>query len=422
MSTFFPPIADFPLLSRTINGKRLVYLDNAATTQKPQCVIAETERAYTQLNANVHRGIYTLSEEATIAFEAVRDSVQNFINARAREEIIFTSGTTASINTVAQSWGRTNLKKGDHILLTVAEHHSNIVPWQLVAEQTGAAIDFIELTKDHQDLDWSQMQKLLTKKTKIFALTGLSNVLGIMPNLKKLIAQAHANETIVLVDGAQLIGHAKVDVQDLNCDFFAFSAHKMYGPTGVGVLYGKQELLEKMPPFLGGGDMIKTVTRKGTTWNDLPYKFEAGTPNSAGMIGFGSALAYLQKFSFRDLQAHEHTLMHEALTTLQKDPDITIYGPQTAKNRHAVIAFNVKDIHAHDLAAVCDEYGVAIRSGHHCAHPLMHELGVPATARVSFGIYNTTADLTPLLEAIAHAKTIFYKRFSARAGEAKRIQ
>lgn len=408
--SFFPPDSDFPILSRSMNGKRLVYLDNAATTQKPHVVITETERAYTQLNANIHRGIHTLSEEATIAFETVRDTVQKFFNAKHREEIIFTSGATASINTVAQSWGRTNLKKGDHILLTVAEHHSNIVPWQLIAEQTGAKIDFIELTKDQRDLDWKQLDKKLTRKTKIMAVTGLSNVLGVMPPLKKIIAQAHANKTLVLVDGAQLAGHAPVDLQKLNCDFFVCSAHKMYGPTGLGVLYGKKELLEKMPPFLGGGDMIKTVTKTGATWNDLPYKFEAGTPNIAGVIGFGAALAYLQKFTWKDIQSHEQNLIQECMKAFQKDPHITVYGPKNFKNHHAVIAFNVQHIHAHDIAAICDAYGVAIRSGHHCAHPLIQELKVPATARVSFGLYNTVADIQPLIKAIAHAENIFYNK------------
>lgn len=406
---FFPPIADFPILRRTVQGKRLIYLDNAATTQKPQCVILETERAYNQLNANIHRGMHTLSEEATIAFEAVRDSVQHFIHAQHREEIIFTSGTTASINTVAQSWGRAHLKKGDQILLTVAEHHSNIVPWQLIAAETGATVHFLNLTEDHTDINWKQLSKKLTKKTKILAVTGLSNVLGVLPELKKIITQAHANKTIVLVDGAQLVGHAPVNVQNLNCDFFVFSAHKMYGPTGVGVLYGKKEILEKMPPFFGGGDMIKTVTKIGATWNDLPYKFEAGTPNIAGIIGFGAALAYLQKCSWKEIQAHEQILIKEALTALRADSQVTLYGPKTATQRHGVITFNVKDIHPHDLAAVCDEHGVALRSGHHCAHPLMQELGVTATARISFGIYNTVADIQPLLEAIAHAKKIFYK-------------
>lgn len=406
---FFPPIADFPILNRTVNGKRLVYLDNAATTQKPRCVIKETERAYTQLNANVHRGIHTLSEEATIAFEAVRESVQCFIHAQHREEIIFTSGTTAGINTVANAWGRTNLKKGDRILLTVAEHHSNIVPWQLIAAQTGAIVDFIDLTDDQSDINWKQMAHKLTRKTKLLAVTGLSNVLGVMPDFKKIITQAHTNKTAVLVDGAQMVGHAPVNVHDLNCDFFVFSAHKMYGPTGVGVLYSKKEILEKMPPFFGGGDMIKTVTRTGSTWNDLPYKFEAGTPNIAGVIGFGAAINYLQKFSWRDIQSHERTLIQEVFTALHKTKHITIYGPKTTKQHHGVIAFNVTNIHPHDLAAICDEYGIAIRSGHHCAYPLMQELHVPATARVSFGMYNTIADIPPLLEAIAHAKKIFYK-------------
>ncbi len=402
---------DFPILSREINGKRLVYLDNAATSQKPQSVIEAEKAFYEQSNSNIHRGIHTLSEEATKQYEAVREKVAAFIGAGSTESIIFTRNTTEAINLVAWSWARKNLKPGNEILLTAMEHHSNLVPWQLVAQATGAKLLFVPLTPDGQ-LDLKAFARLLSRRTKLVSFTAMSNALGTLTPVKEITQKAHAVGAKVLVDAAQAVAHAPLKVSDIQCDFLAFSAHKMLGPTGVGVLYGRPEILNEMDPFLGGGDMILEVWRDHATWNELPWKFEAGTPNIAGVIAFGAAIDYLNKIGMASIRQHEKELTAYALAELQKDPHVTIYGPKDAEKQGGVISFNYGTIHPHDVGTLLDREGIAIRAGHHCCQPLMRDYGISGTNRASFYIYNTKEDIDALVAAIKKAATVFSGAFS----------
>jgi cysteine desulfurase/selenocysteine lyase len=397
--------ADFPLLKQLSHGRPLVYLDNSVTNQKPQCVIDAITRYYTSENANIHRGVYELSAQATKAFENVRTDVQAFINAEFSHEIIFTRGTTESINLVAQSFGRSNIKILDEIIVSTMEHHSNIVPWQMLAEQTGANLRVIPIS-DSGEIDMDAYQKLFTDRTRIVAICHASNALGTINPIKEMIQIAHAVGVPVLIDGAQAIAHMPVDVQDLDCDFYTFSTHKAYGPTGLGVLYGKEKWLNAMPPYQGGGDMIETVSFTKTTYNQLPYKFEAGTPDIGGVIGFGAALKYLTQVGMQNIADHEQELLHYATKKLSALPGLTIIG--NAANKVGVISFVIDGIHPHDLGTILDEHGIAIRAGHHCAMPLMARFNVPATARASFGLYNTTADVDALVEGIEAAMRIFH--------------
>jgi cysteine desulfurase / selenocysteine lyase len=387
--------------------KDLTYLDNAATTQKPLEVINAITNYYSNLNSNIHRAVYQLAEESTIAYEQSREQIAKFINARSIEEIIFTRNTTESINLVAYSWARNNLKKNDVVLISELEHHSNIVPWQILSQERHCILDYVKL----DDLGFLKLNYLFEKiesgNVKLISLSHMSNVLGTIIPIKKIIRAAHAKNIPVLVDGAQSVPHMPVDVQDIDCDFLAFSAHKMLGPTGVGVLYVKKEILENMQPFMGGGDMIKEVFKTSTRYNDLPYKFEAGTPNIAGVIGFGAAINYLCRIGMQNVRDHEVFLTKYAIKLMSTFKEITIYGPKDPKDRGGVIAFNIGDIHPHDLATIMNDRGIAIRSGHHCAQVLMQRLDVSATSRASFYIYNTPEDIDKLVEALNDARRIF---------------
>lgn len=395
---------DFPALLQEVRGKPLVYLDNANTTQKPNSVIDSTTDYYQHDNANVHRATHTLSERSTQQFDNVRQKIKHFINAASTKEIIFTRGTTESINLVASSFGRAFLRTGDEILISYMEHHSNIVPWQILCEQSGALLKVIPIN-DAGELDLSQIDTLLTSKTKLLALTHASNALGTVNPIQKLIAQAHHVGAKVLIDGAQAIPHFQVDVQALDCDFYVFSGHKIYGPTGTGVLYGKEALLEQMPPYQGGGDMILSVAFEKTHYADLPAKFEAGTPNIAGVIALGAALDYLDQFNFTDIQAHEKHLL---AYTHELAPSIKGLRPiGTAQQKIGVFSFVFDDIHAHDVGTIVDQQGVAIRAGHHCAMPVMKRMQVPATARASFALYNTLDDVDRLFAALRETRRFF---------------
>jgi cysteine desulfurase/selenocysteine lyase len=387
--------------------KPLVYLDNAATTQKPLQVIEAISNYYLNYNSNIHRAVHELAEEATLAYEATRDKIAKFINVQKCEEIIFVRGTTEAINLVAYAWGRQNINKDDIIVTTEYEHHSNIVPWQLLAKEKGAKLEYIgvddngELILDHLDA------YLKTGKVKIVVFSQMSNVLGTITNSEEIVKRSKAHGARVLIDGAQSVPHLKVDLQKLDCDFFAFSAHKMLGPTGVGVLWAKKELLQEMIPFNGGGDMIREVHKYETTWNDLPYKFEAGTPNIADVIGFGAALDYLDKIGMDKVREHEMELTKYALDKLSQMKGIVLYGPKDVTKRGGVISFNLGDIHPHDLATIIDEDGIAIRSGHHCAQVLMERLDVSATSRASFYIYNTKEEVDVFIKSLNRAKELF---------------
>lgn len=396
--------AGFPILARNVRGHRLVYLDNAATTQKPQAVLDRVIRYYSQENSNVHRGVHYLSEVATIEFENARGTVQRFVNAADIKEIVFTRGTTESINLVAQTWGRTNIREGDEILITAIEHHSNIVPWQMLCEEKGATLR-VAPVDDAGDLILEELEALLTPRVKLVALNHASNALGTINPVKRIVAAAHANGSIVLVDGAQGVPHTSVDVQDLGCDFYAFSSHKVYGPTGVGVLYGRQELLEAMPPWQGGGDMILSVSYEKTTYNALPYKFEAGTPNIEGVVAFAAALDYVSALGLDAIAAHEHDLLLYATARLEEIPGLRIIGK--AAQKAAVISFVLDGVHPHDIGTVVDQQGVAIRTGHHCAQPLMMRFKVAATGRASFGLYNTRDEADALVAALHEAIEVF---------------
>ena len=390
---------DFPILS----GSDLVYLDNAATTQKPQSVLDEVDSLYREANANVHRALYSLGSEATERFENSRKKVAKYIGANSEKEIVFTSGTTESINLLARSIGNT-LKPGDEILISEMEHHSNIVPWQMTAQRTGATLKYLSI-KETGELDISNPEKYFTSNTKIISLTHMSNVLGTINPIKKLSAKAHQVGAIMIVDGAQGASHLPVDVKELGCDFYAFSGHKMLGPTGIGVLWGKTEHLEEMDPFMGGGEMINTVTMESSTWNDIPYKFEAGTPNFAQAVGLGAAIDYLQNIGMDNIAAHEQMLIKYALGKLNQIDGVRIHG--SAKDRGGVISFNMDGIHPHDLAQFLNEDNIAIRVGHHCAQPLLKTLGETATARMSFYIYNDESDVDKFCESLETIKNYF---------------
>jgi cysteine desulfurase/selenocysteine lyase len=397
--------ADFPILKRRVGDKPLVYLDSAATSQKPQQVIDAESDFYAQHNANAHRGIHMLGEEATELFEGARGKIAEFLNAPSAESIVFTRGTTESMNLIAHGWGRKFLNPGDEILLTEMEHHSNIVPWQLTAQQTGATLRYLPITDDGL-LDLTQLESLLTDRTKIFSVTGMSNALGTITPLPRLIEAAHAVGAIVAVDGAQLVPHLSVDVQALDLDFIVFSGHKMLGPTASGGLYGRREILDAMDPFIGGGEMIHEVFPDHSTWKEVPYKFEGGTMNIAQEIGLGAAIDYLEEIGMDAVRAHEEEINAYALKRIG-EAGATIYGPTDPDLRGGAVSFWYKDVHPHDLATIVNEEGVAIRAGHHCAQLVMRRYGVPATARASFYVYNTKDEVDVLISALERAEQVF---------------
>jgi len=397
---------DFPILSRRVNGKRLIYLDSAATTQKPQSVIAAIQDYYANTNANVHRGIYSLAEEATSAYEATRSEVAEFIGGVKPQEIIFTRSATEAINLVAYSWAAANIKSGDRIITTQMEHHANLVPWIVLAKKVGAELEFIRLAPNGQ-LDLSQIDKVVTRRTKLVAVTQMSNVLGTINAVEQIVAEAHKKGALVLIDGAQSVPHMPVDVKALDADFVAFSAHKMLGPTGVGILYGKEKILEAMEPFNYGGEMIDDVRFDNASWAELPYKFEAGTPNISGVVGFGAALRYLKRLGMAAVREHERDLTAYALDQFARLDSLTVFGPREVGYRGGVVSFVDKDIHPHDLATLLDTLGIAIRVGHHCAQPLTRLLGVPATARASLYIYNTKDDIDQLVDGLKETRRYF---------------
>ena len=396
--------ADFPILGREVHGRPLTYLDSAASSQQPRAVLDAIERYGTTTHANVHRGVHALSQEATAAFEAARETVRRFINARSTREIILTHGTTEAINLVAQSWGGTQLRAGDEVLITHLEHHANIVPWQLACARAGARLVAAPLTPSGE-LDIEAFGELLGPRTRLVALAQVSNALGTVLPVAELIALAHAHGVPVLLDGAQAVAHQRVDVQRLGCDFYAFSGHKIYGPTGIGVLYGREPLLAAMPPWQGGGDMILSVAIERSTFNELPWKFEAGTPNISGAIGLGAALDYLEMLGRERVAAHEQRLLEIATARLREVPGLTLVG--TARDKAGVISFTLAGIHPHDVGTILDREGVAIRTGHHCAMPVMTWFGLAATVRASFGCYSTEADIDRLLAGLAKVRAVF---------------
>ncbi|MCZ6677865.1 MAG: cysteine desulfurase [Candidatus Poribacteria bacterium] len=398
---------DFPILKQE-SDPRLIYLDSAATSQTPDCVVNAMDEYYRTYNANIHRGIYRISEEATARYEEARKKIARFINARRSSQIVFTRNTTESINLVAYSWGSANIREGDEILVTVMEHHSNLLPWQLLAQRTGAKLRFIEITEEGL-LQLDDLDRLLTERTRIVAMTHVSNVLGTINPIQDITAAAHAVGAKVLIDAAQSVPHLPVDVQQMDCDFLAFSGHKMCGPTGIGVLYGKLDLLEEMPPFLVGGSTIRSVQREHSIYADPPAKFEAGTPSIAEAIGLGAAVDYLRKVGLEAIYAHEHELLEYAHQKLSDIEGLTIYGPKP-RQKTGAISLNLDGIHPHDLAGVLDVSGVAIRAGHHCAQPLMQQYDVIATARASFYLYNTLEEIDRLYDGLLTAKKIFTRR------------
>lgn len=397
--------ADFPVLDQMVNDEPLIYLDNAATTQKPQAVLDVLNHYYLHDNANVHRGVHTLAERATAEFEAARKKVQQFIHANSNKEIIFTKGTTDSLNIVAQSYGEF-IQAGDEIVISKMEHHANLIPWQQLAKRKQAVLRYIPLTADGH-LDVQAAKTIINEKTAIVALAQVSNVLGTVNPVKEMAQLAHQHQAIMVVDGAQAVAHMPVDVQELDCDFYCFSGHKMCGPTGIGVLYGKQALLEKMEPVAFGGEMIDFVDLYESTWTELPWKFEAGTPNIAGAIGLGAAIDYLEKIGMQTIHEYEQAIVAELLPKLQRIDGLTIYGPQNPAEHTAVIAFNLDHLHPHDVASALDMQGIAVRAGHHCAQPLIKELGCFATARASFYFYNTKEEADQLVAAILATKEFF---------------
>ena len=395
--------AQFPILSTTAHGRPLVYLDSAATTQKPQSVVDRLTRYYERENANIHRGVYALSADATAMYDASRARIAQFINAGSEREVIFTRGTTESVNLVAQAWGHATLRTGDEIVVTAMEHHSNIVPWQLVAAQRGAVVRAAPVN-DAGELDLEGFRKLLSKRTKMVAVVHLSNALGTINPVKQVAELAHAAGALVLVDGAQSAAHLSVDVQDIGCDFFAFSGHKLFGPTGIGVLWGRESLLDRMPPWQGGGDMIGTVAVEGSTWAPLPAKFEAGTPHIAGAVGLHTAIDFLAGLDQGAVAAHEHDLLAYATERIGSIAGVRLIG--TAREKASVLSFTVEGVHPHDLGTVLDADGICIRAGHHCAQPLMRRFGLVATARASFSVYNTRDDVDALAAGVAKAKRL----------------
>ena len=395
---------DFPILGRRIYDRPLVYLDNAATSQKPQVVIDAIERYYASENSNIHRGVHFLSQRATCAYEGARSKVRAFLNASEDREVLFTHGTTEGINLVAQTYGRRQVREGDEILISAMEHHSNIVPWQMLCEEKGAVLRVIPINDDGELL-LDAYEKLLNKRTKLVSVVQVSNALGTVNPIQQIIKMAHRWNVPVLVDGAQAVPHLKVDVQDLDCDFYAFSGHKLYGPTGIGILYGKIGLLEAMPPYQGGGDMILSVTFEKTTYNELPYKFEAGTPHIAGGIGLGVAIDYVNEVGLEAIAAYEHELLTCATDALRRIPGVRLIG--TAREKASVLSFTLDGIHPHDIGTILDREGIAIRTGHHCAQPVMQRFGVPATARASLAFYNTREDVDALVRGLHKVIEVF---------------
>lgn len=396
----------FPILHQEVNGKPLVYLDSAATSQKPVSVIETLEKYYKEYNSNVHRGVHTLGTKATDAYEGAREKVRRFINAKSTEEIIFTRGATTALNMVAHSYGLDNLREGDEIVITFMEHHANIIPWQQVAKKTGATLKYIPLQEDGT-ISLEDVRATVTSNTKIVSVMKVSNVLGVMNPIKEIAKIAHENGAIMVVDGAQAAPHMKIDVQDLDCDFLAFSGHKMCGPTGIGVLYGKKQHLEKMEPVETGGEMIDFVDLYESTWKELPWKFEAGTPIIAGAVGLGAAIDFLEQIGLESIEAHEHKLAAYAMDKLSQIEGMTIYGPKDPGLRAGVVTFNIEDVHPHDVATVLDAEGIAVRAGHHCAQPLMKWLKASATARASFYLYNTEEEIDKLVEGLIKTKEYF---------------
>ena len=396
----------FPILDQEVNGSPLVYLDSSATSQKPLQVIETIEKYYREINSNVHRGVHTLGTRATDAYEGAREKVRKFINAKSTQEVIFTRGTTTSLNMVASSYAAANLKEGDEIVITYMEHHSNIIPWQQVAKRTGVQLKYIPLQEDGT-LSLEDVRATITANTKIVSVMQVSNVLGVINPVKEIAQIAHENGAIMVVDGAQSAPHMKIDVQDLDCDFLAFSGHKMCGPTGIGVLYGKKHLLESMEPIEFGGEMIDFVHLQESTWKELPWKFEGGTPIIAGAIGLGAAIDFLNEVGLDNIAEHEHKLAAYALEKMSEVEGMTIYGPLDAAKRAGLITFNIKDVHPHDVATVLDAEGIAVRAGHHCAQPLMRWLNASATARASFYLYNTKEDIDKLVEGLVKTKEYF---------------
>lgn len=392
--------ADFPILNREMRGKPMVFLDSAASSQKPQAVVKAMDRYYEEQHANVHRGVYQLSQEATDAYERARQLVQGFINAPSEKEVIFVRGTTEGINLVASSYGRKFLSKGDEVVISAMEHHSNIVPWQLVCEQTGAKLRVIPVNEEGE-LIMEEYEQMLNDRTKIVAVVHVSNTLGTINPVKRIIDLAHAKDIPVLVDGAQAIPHLKIDVQALDADFYAFSGHKMFGPTGIGILYGKEKWLNAMPPYQGGGEMIETVSFEKTTFNELPHKFEAGTPDIAGTIGLGAAVEYMEQIGHEAIQQHEHELLEYGMEALRQIEGIRFIG--TAKNKASVISFLLAGSHPYDVGTILDQLGIAVRTGHHCTQPLMERYGIPGTVRASFALYNTKEDIDRLVEGVQRA-------------------
>ncbi|MGB9692206.1 MAG: SufS family cysteine desulfurase [Candidatus Sumerlaeaceae bacterium] len=395
---------DFPILRTVVRGRPLVYLDNAATTQKPLVVIERLRRYYESENANIHRGVHHLSMIATEAYENVREKVRAFINAREAREIVFVRGTTEAINLVARTFGAVRVGAGDEVLISAMEHHSNIVPWQMLCEEKGARLRVIPMT-DRGELVFDAIPNLLSQRTKLVAITHISNALGTINPVAEIIRLAHDRGVPVLVDGAQAVAHMPVDVQALDCDFYAFSGHKIFGPTGIGVLYARAELLEAMPPYQGGGDMIASVTFEKTTYNEIPYKFEAGTPNIAGVIGLGAALDYVQSIGLEKIAAYEKHLLDYATERLSACEHVQIIGQ--AQDRAALVSFNLRGVHPHDVGTILDQFGVAVRTGHHCAQPVMDRFGVPATVRASFAFYNTTHEIDLLLDTLEKVREVF---------------
>lgn len=396
---------DFPILKRKINGHDLVYLDNAATSQKPRQVIEAISDYYENHNANAHRGVHTLAEEATKMYEEARAKVAGFVNARKTEEIIFVRNATEALNLVVYSWGRANIKQGDEIVVSEMEHHSNLVPWQILAKETGAIIKYIPFD-ENGELQISNFKLQISKRTRVVSVVHVSNSLGTINPIKEIAKLAHDAGAIIVVDGAQSVPHMKVDVQSLDADFLAFSGHKMLGPMGIGALYGKYDLLEAMPPFMFGGDMIRKVTLTESSWNDVPYKFEAGTPNVADAVGLGAAIDYLENLGMESVRSHEIELTSYALERLGLIKGLTIYGPKDAKRRGGVVAFTIKGAHPHDIASILDGGGIAVRSGHHCTMPVHLKLGIPASTRASFYAYNTKEEVDKLTEGLEKAKRI----------------
>jgi cysteine desulfurase/selenocysteine lyase len=395
---------DFPILKKKVHGKNLVYLDNAATTQKPIQVLSKLEEYYKTMNANIHRGVHALSQQATESFESSRIKIKQFINALGKNQIIFTRGTTEAINLVANTFGRANVKEGDEVIISHMEHHSNIVPWQMLCKEKNAKLRIIPID-DNGELNYKEYEKLVNEKTKLVSIVYVSNSLGTVNDVKRIIEYAHQFNVPVLIDAAQAVNHIKVDVQDLDCDFLAFSGHKIYGPTGIGALYGKVELLEAMPPYMGGGDMISKVTFEETTYNELPHKFEAGTPDIAGAIGLGAAIEYVSNIGIENIKEHETILLDYATTKVSEISELRIIG--TAKDKASVLSFVLDKIHPHDIGTFLDFEGVAIRTGHHCTQPVMERFNIPATSRASFAMYNTKEEVDTLVNGLNKVIEVF---------------